>query len=97
MNALATLRRANAAGLVLEPVAGGLRVQGPRQVRAALRSELAAAAEEIMVLLGRAAGSPFMSTAQECVECRRTDWIVSVVMDDGSRVCSGCRIGRAAR
>ena len=90
MKALVTIHRANAAGLSLDVVAGGLRVRGPKHVRAALRPELAAAAGEIVLLLGRAPRFPFVNAPQGCAECGGADWTVSVVMDDGSRVCSRC-------
>jgi len=30
-----------------------------------------------------------------CSQCGRTDWTASLVMDDGTRLCAGCCLGRA--
>lgn len=94
MRAWTIIERARATGLELEPVAGGLRVLGPKEARAALRSELAAAAAEIVALLAPLRQSPVETTSVACAVCARTDWVVSMVMDDGLRVCSRCWVGR---
>jgi hypothetical protein len=34
---------------------------------------------------------PLVDAAAACVGCGRADWVVSVVMDDGTRLCGRCR------
>jgi hypothetical protein len=81
---LAVMSRARAAGLTLVAGPGGLSVRGPKGARDAFRSELAAAAREIIALLDRL-----------CADCGR-DAPVAVLLDDGRRLCRLCLFPRPA-
>ena len=100
MKALEALHLANEAGLTLESVPQGLKVRGPRQARAALLPILAPMAGEIANLLAasdliRGDESIALREARDrCTGCGGKAWTVSVVMDDGGRVCPACWAGR---
>jgi hypothetical protein len=84
---------ARAAGLTLLPHPAGLRVRGPKQARAALLPMLAPMVGEILRLLApenRAPEVPALGEREPCDGCGRTDWVVTVVMEYGARLCPRC-------
>lgn len=90
MTALEALRRADAAGLKVEGAQGGIKVRGPKQARAALLPVLAPVAGEILRLLMSTPSAPLLEDRPPCDGCARTNWVVTVVMDDGVRLCPRC-------
>ena len=111
MTALEAIHRATEAGLTLRPDPSGLRVTGPKPVRAALLPTLRPLAAEILRLLADA-GQPTQETPDRetadwpraqasldrpasCSECGGPAFL-SLVDFDGSRTCVDCVTGRTA-
>jgi hypothetical protein len=94
------IEQAEAAGLSLQRVAGGLKVSGPKSARTALRPILATLACDILRLLApenRGAEADAVGRAREpCNACGGATWIVCVIADDGARTCLDCLTGRTA-
>lgn len=102
MTALEAIQSAHAAGLVLEPVTGGLRVRGPKSARIKLLPVLAPLAADIVTTLAtRDIQSPTPSPGRlgdkpPCDECHKTDWHFALVGVGGDRTCFDCATGRTA-
>jgi hypothetical protein len=104
MTAVEAMARARAAGLMLLPDPAGLRVRGPKEVRSALLPELAPFAGEILRLLAPGKNATVAgptvtdwSSREPCNGCGRDNWIVSVVMEYGARLCPRCWTSGGAR
>jgi hypothetical protein len=93
VTALEAIKLATGAGLMLEPVAEGLRVRGPKRTRVSFAPVLGPLVDEILTVLACPTATRFDRPA--CDGCGRVDWIVTVIMDDGERFCSKCLMGRS--
>lgn len=92
MNARALIDAAHDAGVELEADGENIRIRPAGVLPPALREELAASKPAVLALLR---GTPARSVADACGVCGATDWIVSLIFDDGTRACSRCLLGRA--